>query len=45
MTPAQEGPGVPVSTEGDNRTLHFTHSNLSTTFFVVFAFLWKTGLV
>ena len=25
--------------------LHFTHSNRSTTFFVVFAFLWKTGFV
>jgi hypothetical protein len=25
--------------------LHALHSNLSTTFFVVLAFLWKTGLV
>merc|ERR1712010_266005 len=25
--------------------LHFVHSNLSTIFFVVFAFLWKTGFV
>lgn len=25
--------------------LHDTHSSLSTTFFVVLAFLWKTGLV
>merc|ERR1719188_1187896 len=25
--------------------LHFVHSSLSTIFFVVFAFLWKTGFV
>merc|ERR1719171_2902022 len=25
--------------------LHFVHSNFSTIFLVVFAFLWKTGLV